>query len=66
MVFQSAVTKEDYFETLQVYTRSHRRIREDGKTVSWIDENLNPYTGDWISRTRLKAWKDGKWSPKRR
>lgn len=28
----------------------------------WIDENLNPYTGDWISRTRLKSWKDGTWS----
>ncbi len=22
----------------------------------WIDENLNPYTGDWISRTMLQRW----------
>jgi hypothetical protein len=29
--------------------------------VPWIDENLNPYTGDWIARTRLKSWKDGTW-----
>jgi hypothetical protein len=29
--------------------------------VPWIDENLNPYTGDWIARTRLKAWKNGTW-----
>jgi hypothetical protein len=29
--------------------------------VPWIDENLNPNTGDWISRTRPKSWKDGTW-----
>jgi hypothetical protein len=34
---------------------------EDGRTVPWIDENLNPATGDWISRTRLKNWKNGTW-----
>lgn len=28
----------------------------------WIDEVLNPYTGDWISRTRLKTWKNGTWA----
>lgn len=60
---QEVVDKEDYFETLKTYTKSHRREREDGKTVPWIDENLNPFTGDWISRTRLKSWKDGTWNP---
>ena len=34
---------------------------EDGKTVFWIDENINPFNGDWISRTRLKTWKNGGW-----
>ena len=29
--------------------------------VPWIDENLNPTNGDWISRTRLKTWKNGTW-----
>lgn len=24
-------------------------------------KNLNPATGDWISRTRLKTWKNGTW-----
>lgn len=60
---QDAVTREDYFETLATYTRSHRLKREDGRVVPWIDENLNPHTGDWISRTRLKQWKDGTWDP---
>ena len=34
---------------------------DDGTVVPWIDENLNPLTGDWISRTRLKNWKNGTW-----
>jgi hypothetical protein len=59
---QDAVNKRDFFTTLQIYTRSHTRQREDGKIVPWIDENLNPYTGDWLSRTRLKSWEKGSWS----
>lgn len=59
---QDAISKRDYFETLQIYTRSHIHQRDDGTILPWIDENLNPYTGDWISRTRLKHWKDGTWS----
>ncbi len=60
---QDAISKADYFETLKIYTRSHRHKRADGRIVPWIDENLNPFTGDWISRTRLKSWKDGTWNP---
>ncbi len=62
---QDAVSKADYFETLKIYTKSHRLKRKDGRVVSWIDENLNPYTGDWIARTRLKTWKDGTWSERK-
>jgi len=60
---QQAVSSKDYFETLKIYTKSHRLKREDGLVVPWIDENLNPYTGDWIARSRLKAWKNGTWDP---
>lgn len=60
---QNVISKRDYFETLSIYTRSHTLTRDDGKTVPWIDENLNPYTGDWLARTRLKTWKDGTWDP---
>ena len=28
--------------------------------VPWIDENLNPFTGDWLARTRLRTWEDGR------
>ncbi len=58
---QDVVTKADYFKLLTIYTRSHSLRREDGRVVPWIDENLNPQTGDWLSRTRLKTWKNGTW-----
>lgn len=58
---QDYVSKVDYITVLKQYSTSHQRVREDGSVVPWIDENLNPYTGDWISRTRLKEWKDGTW-----
>ncbi|HEY3324767.1 MAG TPA: glycosyl hydrolase family 65 protein [Planctomycetota bacterium] len=58
---QESISRKDYFDTLKIYTKSHRLKREDGKVVPWIDENLNPQTGDWISRTRLKSWKNGTW-----
>ncbi|MDR2775817.1 MAG: hypothetical protein LBC19_13990, partial [Tannerella sp.] len=57
----SAELKEAWIKTFDCYVRSHFLQREDGKYVSWIDENLNPYTGDWIARTRLKTWKNGTW-----
>lgn len=58
---QQVISKRDYFEILSRYTMSQRRTRDDGTVVPWIDENLNPHTGDWLSRTRLKAWKKGDW-----
>jgi hypothetical protein len=59
---QPALTKKDYFDQLKIYAQAHRLKRDDGQVVPWIDENLNPLTGDWIARTRLKSWKDGTWS----
>jgi len=59
---QNVITKDDYFQLLKIYTQSHRLTKDDGTVVPWIDENLNPFTGDWISRTRLKSWRNGTWS----
>jgi hypothetical protein len=50
---QSFVTAADYFDLFSTYTKSQRLTRADGTVVPWIDENLNPQTGDWISRTLL-------------
>ncbi len=58
---QKTLTKKDFFDALLTYARSHKLTGEDGKKVYWIDENLNPFTGDWIARTRLKNWENGTW-----
>lgn len=56
-----AASPGEYVRLLAHYARSHRRRREDGTVVPWIDENIHPDTGDWISRTRLKSWSNGSW-----
>lgn len=58
-----AVSADEYVRLLARYARSHRRTRANGTVVPWIDENLHPDTGDWISRTRLKTWSNGTWDP---
>jgi predicted GH43/DUF377 family glycosyl hydrolase len=50
---QSAISTKDYVDLLKIYTRSHHLKLDDGRVVPWIDENLNPTNGDWISRTLL-------------
>lgn len=62
-VKQDIVDKKDYLELLRIYAGSHRLRRDDGTVVPWIDENLNPLTGDWVARTRLKSWRNGTWDP---
>lgn len=58
---QESVTKEDYFQLFKIYTHSHRfrQIPPDGDTIQtdhlWIDENLNPFNGDWLARTRMEV-----------
>lgn len=59
---QNYFSKQDYLQLLQGYTNSHSRTMPNGKKLPWIDENLNPFTGDWISRTRLEKWNNGSWS----
>jgi len=56
------ISKDDYFILLLQYAKSHSIVDEEGDSQKWIDENLNPFTGDWISRTRLKTWDNGTWS----
>jgi hypothetical protein len=62
---QSHVGKADYLRELERYARVSHLRRPDGRVVPWIDENINPLTGDWIARTRLAKWKNGTWSPEK-
>lgn len=62
---QDIVTKDDFFYQFAKYSNSQRIVLDNGKILPWIDENMNPYTGDWISRTRLEKWENGTWSDKK-
>jgi hypothetical protein len=44
------VRHPDYFATLMTYVKSQHRRLEDGRTIPWIDENLDPFTGVWLAR----------------
>jgi hypothetical protein len=43
----------DYFRLLNTYTWSQHIRTSDGRMIPWIDENLNPDTGEWIARKIL-------------
>ena len=46
---QSCMTREDYLELLHTYASCHY-IERDGVREPWIDENLDPFTGEWLAR----------------
>ena len=43
--------RDTFVRLLGQYAAQQVRVREDGVTVPWIDENYHPFSGDWISRT---------------
>ncbi|NQU88237.1 MAG: hypothetical protein HQ541_21020 [Mariniphaga sp.] len=55
---QDVVTKQDYLRLLHRYALSHQRTTEDGNKIVWIDENLNPFTGEWLARAILNQNED--------
>lgn len=59
---QSRVPPERYLSLLHTYAAAHQRVTADGRVIPWIDEDLHPYSGDWISRTCLErmGWPEGK------
>ena len=48
--------KKLFYDLLKQYAVSHQRVRQDGKTVPWIDEVRHPLNDDWSSRTVLRDW----------
>ena len=60
-----SISKDDYYPLLLQYAKSHKIKNKQGEEQNWIDENLNPFTGDWISRTRLINWEGKGWSEER-
>jgi hypothetical protein len=60
---QTVLTDEDYFRLLQSYASSQHIQLPTGRTIPWIDEDLNPDTGSWIARSILISLNE---SPKNR
>ena len=49
---QSIMAKGDHFDLLHRYARCHY-IERDGVREMWIDENLDPFTGEWLARRKM-------------
>ena len=50
---QAVIRQSDYFRLLKTYTHSQHIRLPDGRVIPWIDEDLNPDTGEWIARDIL-------------
>jgi len=50
------VSGEDFAMLVGQYARQHRRKLDNGRVVPWIDENLDPFTGEWIARRHMIEW----------
>jgi hypothetical protein len=46
-----AADSADFAALLHQYAAAHRLRLKDGRTISWIDENLDPFTGEWLARS---------------
>ena len=46
----------DFVKLLHQYAAQQKRILPDGREVPWIDENLDPVTGEWIARKVMIDW----------
>lgn len=53
---QEYIDKEDFLDIMRTYAESHYRNNDKGMKINWIDENLEPDTGEWLSREILKEW----------
>lgn len=49
---QEYISKSDYYNLLNQYAACHY-IEEDGKKRPFIDENIDPFTGEWLARKIL-------------
>lgn len=47
------VGSKDFVSLLRQYAAQHVLRHTDGHVVSWIDEDLHPFTGEWIARRVL-------------
>ncbi len=47
---------ELFMRLLSDYAGSHYRVNGQGEKINWLDENIDPDTGTWLSREILENW----------
>jgi len=47
---QYVMHKTDYFNLLKLYADSQYYIADNGEKIPYIDENLDPFTGEWLAK----------------
>ena len=59
---EAGIRAKDYYRLLHQYAASHRLLGEDGVERMWIDEDMDPFTGEWTARNILGAdgWDHGR------
>lgn len=50
------VSRADLWRELRRYAAIHFRDDDKNGRINWLDEDLDPDTGEWISRTILENW----------
>ena len=50
------VNAEDFAALVKQYAAQQVRTLPDGRKVPWIDENLDPFTGEWLARKIMIDW----------
>jgi hypothetical protein len=50
---QSQVSSSGYYRLLSIYAHSQHIRLPDGRSIPWIDEDLDADTGEWIARNIL-------------
>jgi hypothetical protein len=49
------MTDQDYYKLFERYVASQHLTLKDGKTIDWIDEDLDADTDEWIAKDMLLA-----------
>ena len=47
---------EEYCSLIHQYASTHKLTKRDGVIVDWIDEDMDPFTGEWKARKILEDW----------
>ena len=52
----AGVSKGDFWRELRRYAAIHFRDDDERGRIHWLDEDLDPDSGEWISRRILESW----------